>query len=703
MFAPAIFDLLGRRGHDDGSSSTRHGQIFESANMARPATDGGDEGLCPRNPTRRRRRPRRVATAAAAAAASAAAAAALASYPGASALPLSPAAALSLSPAAAVVVRPLRDAGRGRRRGAPAAPARPPGGVRTRSSALDMVSFLEVPTTTTTAAGTAASSAAPPPARKVRGGRSPPPRATRLATRGVPRSEGGSARKTTVEIDFAEFLDPESGRPSSSSSSSSSPWSDERRAPPQIDSEILYEGIVRPTADAGSVASEVVGAVASIDSDDKSNSKSKSKSKLLDDEARRPATTATAKPPSKSSTMPGFLKDASLDAHVVDVGLRRLPHPERRTKLARKNLNSEAARLRRRRTNSDLLYQKSPAVPDSLREYASEIHKVSRVTPKEERELGTRTQEAMRLVRLQEDLRARHGREPSDDEWCAAAGKVNAVALREAVEEGLAAKNRLVESNLRMVQRVVNLYVRNGLGSEYNAGDLMQDGTVALIRAAEKYEPDRGFRFSTYAMYWIRSAVKRSQTSQSRIVSVPQRVHETHKRVAVRGAALREELGRKPTDAELARACEITTTQLDRCRKAMAQATLSLDVELQNGHKPNDAGGKAGRRDTLYDVVTEGRADETEVERTQRLLMKEHLVETVRRYLAPHEVDLLLLRYGLMDDRALPRGMSGPLTIAEVSNLVKLKPDKVRRIIINSQKQLRHLMKEWEDFESELA
>lgn len=184
---------------------------------------------------------------------------------------------------------------------------------------------------------------------------------------------------------------------------------------------------------------------------------------------------------------------------------------------------------------------------------------------------------------------------------------------------------------------------------------------------------------------------------QSRIVNVPQRIHETYKRVTKTEARLRKELGRDPTKVELSSACDITVVQLDRCRRAMQQAAFSLDAEVQNTYKPNNSN---SRKDTMYDLVA-SKVDETEYEKTQRLLMKEHLISTLRRYLSPHEVDLLLLRYGLMDERALPKGMSGPLTIAEVSKLVGLKPDKVRRIVINSQKQLRHLMKEWEDFECE--
>lgn len=237
---------------------------------------------------------------------------------------------------------------------------------------------------------------------------------------------------------------------------------------PQIDFEILYEGITSsPPPPPSPVASE-----------------------------KKIVASKTAR--GKSSTMPGFIKDkdegVGRDGRhrgVVLAGSNVSPSSPLQRRLTARMVRpattgpESTAKLtkrggggRRRQLNSESMYRNSATVPDSLLDYARDFHAVSRVTPREEVELGTRTQEAARLQRLHVDLASRYGRDPTDDEWCAAAGKVNAVALREAIEDGLEAKNQLVASNLRMVQRVVNLYIRNGLGSEYNAGDLMQDGTM---------------------------------------------------------------------------------------------------------------------------------------------------------------------------------------------------------------------------------
>lgn len=155
-----------------------------------------------------------------------------------------------------------------------------------------------------------------------------------------------------------------------------------------------------------------------------------------------------------------------------------------------------------------------------------------------------------------------------------------------------------------MVQRVVNLYIRNGLGSQYNAGDMMQEGAMALIRAAEKFEPSKGFRFSTYAMYWIRASVKRSQLIQSRPISIPQRHHDVFKKLQKVEKDLYDQLGRKATSAELTEELNVTTAQFDRCVTAMKQKYYSLDAEITNPLKAGTGrDDSSSRQGTMYDIV----------------------------------------------------------------------------------------------------
>lgn len=411
---------------------------------------------------------------------------------------------------------------------------------------------------------------------------------------------------------------------------------------------------------------------------------------------------AKRKPSARTSTMPGFGdRKSSQRHHAFRDGLNIAKQSnDRMADKIHKVLHTEKVVKKRRKENSEAMYDGSACVPDSLVAFARELHMETRITPKEELELGTKTQEAIAIQKIHGELQHRLGRKPTANEWCEAAGKIDIEALEVALEDGMEAKDRLVTSNLRLVQSVVNLYIRNGLGSQYNAGDLMQEGVTALIRAAEKFDPERGFRFSTYAMYWIRSAVKRSQILQSRVINVPQRLHETYKKITKIETELKKELGRKPTTAELASAGGLTETQLHRCKRAIAQQCFSLDSELENTLNPNKSD---MNHDTMYNILA-AQYDNVEFKQLKSDFMKDDLISTLYRYLSSHEVDLLLLRYGLMDERTLPHGFSGPLTIAEVSRLVGLKPDKVRRMINKSLRQLRHLIAhEWEDFEKVLS
>lgn len=404
-----------------------------------------------------------------------------------------------------------------------------------------------------------------------------------------------------------------------------------------------------------------------------------------------PKSTKSANTRNRSSTMPGFSADSNNQKAHRD-GVRLV---ERRT--GRKVVDTPQDKQKRKKANGEAMYLSSTSVPDSMIQFAGEIHREERITRQEEIELGEKTQEAVRLQNHFEALKVQLNREPTDEEWCAASGKINMEALRMAIEEGLEAKNKLVTSNLRMVQSVVNTYIRNGLSGQYNAGDLMQEGIVALIRAAEKFEPDRGWKFSTYAMYWVRSSVKRNQVYQSRKITVPQRLHESYKRLLKVEADLKVELKRQPTRKELGQVIGMSEMQVDRCISAMEQRCYSLDQEVSNGHKPMSSNGSG---DTLLDIL-DYKADDGEHRILEQNMLRADLIETLHRHLSPQEVELLLLRYGLKE---IPgQSANRQITIAELSRLVGIKPDKVRRTIKKSLEQLKAAgTDEWQSFQRQL-
>jgi RNA polymerase nonessential primary-like sigma factor len=421
----------------------------------------------------------------------------------------------------------------------------------------------------------------------------------------------------------------------------------------------------------------------------------------------------TTKPKqSRSSTMPGFASTSTEKQRAFRDGIRLI---EERT--GRRYIDTPDKRKQRRKLNGEAMYKNSASVPDSLVQFATEIHQEERISRKEEIELGEKTQEAIRLQHLFDSLETRFGREPTDDEWCAAAGKINMAAIVQAIEEGVEAKNKLVTSNLRMVQSVVNTYIRNGLSSQYNAGDLMQEGIMALIRAAEKFEPDRGWKFSTYAMYWVRASVKRSQMYQSRIIPVPQRLGENYKRLKRIEKEMFASTGRRPSRKELGAAVGMTEQQVNRCLEAMSQRCFSLDQEIQNTLKPSKGDES---KDTMIEIVESKSLSnsQNEFDLVDRSLFREDLVETLYRYLPPQEAEILLARYGISDrpraytddpqllsnEEAWRRNISDHQpTIAELSRMFNMKPDKLRRMIDQSLKHLNGVgLEEWLAFERDL-
>jgi len=390
---------------------------------------------------------------------------------------------------------------------------------------------------------------------------------------------------------------------------------------------------------------------------------------------------------SKSSTMPGLRQRTNTDRQIAHRNGVRIAQQHAGIEFK----ETAAAKTKRRQASGQSMYRASRSVPDSLVQFANEIHNVDRITPKEEIALGEKTQAALKLQRIYDGLVTKLDREPTDDEWCAAAGKFNMESIAQTIEEGLEAKDRLVTSNLRMVQGVVNVYIKNGLQGQYNAGDLMQEGIVALIRAAEKFDPTKGFRFSTYAMYWIRAAVKRDQLYQSRVIQVPQRLHENSKRIEVCRKELTETLDHPPSVSEVSQTLGMTTAQIERCDTAIAQRICSLDQQIVNRNKPMIT---ARGVESLHSIIA-SQADDGESQKLDLIHLREDLLKALKCHLTEEEASIITLRFGMDEEYASSK--KAGRTISEVGDIMELKPDKVRRIILRSLKKLR--MSIGEDFE----
>ena len=203
-------------------------------------------------------------------------------------------------------------------------------------------------------------------------------------------------------------------------------------------------------------------------------------------------------------------------------------------------------------------------------------------------------------------------------------------------------------------------------------------------------------------MYWIRAYVKKAQIVQSSVIYVPPIVHDTHKKICEIVDDLTTLLQRKPSVEEVAQFSKIKKEKIEQVLYAVKhQQCFSLDASIMNFSNSNTSNKNQRRGDnknTLYDLVACRKEDASEIDIREEQLTKDDLINSMRRYLSPHEVTLILLRFGLIEDSLLPhRNLTGrPLTISEVAQLVGLKPTKARRLINRSLNRLKSLIShEW--------
>lgn len=220
------------------------------------------------------------------------------------------------------------------------------------------------------------------------------------------------------------------------------------------------------------------------------------------------------------------------------------------------------------------------------------------------------------------------------------------------------ARQRFIGANLRLVVHIAKRYARPHQPEEFL--DLIQEGNLGLFRAVERFDADKGTRFSTYATYWIRQAIQRAHTRQ-RTIRIPEHVLEDIGRMRKVRHRLYQELGRQPASAELAAELEITERALERL-EAASQETVSLDTPVRG-----DGEGEAAELQSLLQDLD---APQPEFIANQRLLR--HQLRRIVAELPPRDQKIVSLRFGLTN--------GFPRTLAEVAKEFGISRERVRQI-----------------------
>ncbi|MBH8566898.1 RpoD/SigA family RNA polymerase sigma factor [Nostoc sp. CENA67] len=300
---------------------------------------------------------------------------------------------------------------------------------------------------------------------------------------------------------------------------------------------------------------------------------------------------------------------------------------------------------------------------DAVGAFFKEMARYPLLKPDEEVELARRVRFLEEVREIQASLQLELGQQPSKLQ-IASQLEMTEKQLENRLYQGRVAKRKMIRSNLRLVVSIAKRYLNRGVPFL----DLIQEGAMGLNRATEKFDPDKGYKFSTYAYWWIRQAITRAIANDARTIRLPIHIVEKLNKLKKAQRELKQKLGRNPSEVEMAEALEINVQQLRQLQQLRRQA-LSLNHRV----------GK--EEDTELMDLLEDEDNLSPEAKMNENMMRQEIWEVLGDVLTPREKDVISLRYGLTT--------SEPCTLEEVGNMFNLSRERVRQIQSKAMRKLR--------------
>ncbi|MBD2198879.1 MULTISPECIES: RpoD/SigA family RNA polymerase sigma factor [Calothrix] len=300
---------------------------------------------------------------------------------------------------------------------------------------------------------------------------------------------------------------------------------------------------------------------------------------------------------------------------------------------------------------------------DAVGAFFKEMARYPLLKPDEEVELARRVRFLEEFRNIQESLQSSLEQQPTKAQ-IAAELDMTEKQLESRLYQGRVAKRKMIRSNLRLVVSIAKRYLNRGVPFL----DLIQEGAMGLNRATEKFDPDKGYKFSTYAYWWIRQAITRAIANDARTIRLPIHIVEKLNKLKKAQRELKQKFSRNPSEAEMAEALEMNVQQLRQLQQLRRQA-LSLNHRV----------GK--EEDTELMDLLEDEDNQSPEAKMNEHMMRQEIWEVLGDVLTPREKDVISLRYGLTT--------SEPCTLEEVGNMFNLSRERVRQIQSKAMRKLR--------------